>query len=134
MFRRKYGLFSDLSDKNKAFMEWKKKENEIRLKLRKESEMEKNKAKLTKDLLNTKSRKNENNYNVNLKDLTATGKSNKLTITKNQLNKPYYLLMEKSKLVKDTKPASILDRTREVINVERLYKIKNYLIEAGLKI
>ena len=32
------------------------------------------------------------------------------------------------------KESSILTKTREIINVERLYKIKNYLIESGLKL
>jgi len=106
-------MFSDLSDKNRAFMEWKKKENHDNLMLKKLAE--------------------------------KNGKSSpKTTKIKKPLNPPYYKLMgptkhsitinNKNTSTISKKESSILTKTREIINVERLYKIKNYLIESGLKL
>jgi len=62
----------------------------------------------------------------------SVSKSMSVPATK-KFNMPYYKLMIKTKSPQK-KESKVLTKAREMINVERLYKIKNYLMEAGIKL
>lgn len=67
-----------------------------------------------------------------IKKKNSVSKSMSVPATK-KLNIPYYKLMIQNK-TPQKKESKVLTNAREIINVERLYKIKNYLTEAGIKL